>query len=89
MALTFGDPLAAGSGYDVDRLTEAYTSNAAWARLVIKQLEDHVDDVGSMRCLAFCVSIDHAKFMADHFNSHGINAVAVWGDSKEDDRRAP
>ncbi len=60
----------------------------SWARLVIKQLEDHVDDVESMRCLGFCVSIDHAKFMADHFNSHGIKAVAVWGDSPDDDRRA-
>ncbi len=81
-------PWRRGQGYDVDRLTQAYTSNAAWARLVIKQLEGHVDDVGSMRCLAFCVSIDHARFMADHLNSHGIKAVAVWGDSPEDDRRA-
>jgi len=80
-------PWRRGKGYDVDRLTNAYTSDAAWARLVIKQLEDHVDDLGSMRCLAFCVSIDHAKFMADHLNSSGIKAVAVWGDSPEDDRR--
>ncbi len=27
------------------------------------------------------MSIDHARFMAHHFNHHGIPAVAVWGDS--------
>lgn len=80
-------PWRRGHGYDTDRLTDAYTSNDAWARLVVKQVRDHVDDAGSMRCLAFCVSIEHAKFMAQHFNANGIAAVAVWGDSKPEERR--
>ena len=33
-------------------------------------------------------SIEHARFMADHFNRHGIDAVAVWGDSPQDERQA-
>lgn len=41
-----------------------------------------------MRCLGFCVSIDHARFMARHFTSHGIPSVAVWGDSPRDERHA-
>jgi superfamily II DNA or RNA helicase/HKD family nuclease len=78
-------PWRRGRGYDVDALSNRYTSSDAWARLVIKQLDQHTD-VASMRCLGFCVSIDHARFMAHHFNHHGIAAVAVWGDSPRADR---
>src|SRR3546814_14569251 len=41
-----------------------------------------------MRGLGFCVSIDHARFMARHFTKHGIPSVAVWGDSPRDERHA-
>ena len=41
-----------------------------------------------MRCLGFCVSIEHARFMAQHFSKHGIAAVAIWGDSPRADREA-
>jgi hypothetical protein len=38
---------------------------------------------GAMRALGCCVSIEHAKFMARHFNQHGVLAVAVWGTVRE------
>lgn len=79
-------PWKRGQGYDVGALTEVYTANDAWARLVLHQLIDHVDDVSSMRCLGFCVSVGHAQFMAAHFNAHGVAALAVWGDSARADR---
>ena len=41
-----------------------------------------------MRALGFCVSIEHARFMAQHFTRHGIAAVAVWGDSPRAEREA-
>ena len=47
-----------------------------------------LDDPNSMRALGFCVGIEHAQFMAAHFNKHGISAVAVWGSSPRDDRMA-
>jgi superfamily II DNA or RNA helicase/HKD family nuclease len=80
-------PWRRGRGYDVGVLTNRYTSSDAWARLVVKQVDEHVD-VGSMRCLGFCVSIEHAQFMAHHFNRHGIPSVAIWGDSPRSDREA-
>jgi len=80
-------PWRRGRGYEVEALTNRYTSSDAWARLVVKQVDDHVD-AGSMRCLGFCVSIEHARFMARHFNHHGIPAVAVWGDSLRAAREA-
>lgn len=78
-------PWRRGRGYDVEALTNRYTSSDAWARLVVKQVSEHVEPT-SMRALGFCVSIDHARFMARHFNRHGIPAVAIWGDSPRSDR---
>jgi superfamily II DNA or RNA helicase/HKD family nuclease len=80
-------PWRRGRGYEIEALTNRYTSSDAWARLVVKQVDEHVD-VGSMRCLGFCVSIQHARFMARHFNHHGIPSVAIWGDSPRADREA-
>ena len=70
-------PWRRGRGYDIERLSVAYTSSDAWARLVVHQVVEHTE-VGSIRALGFCVSIDHARFMADHFNRHGIASVAIW-----------
>lgn len=75
-----------GSGYDVEGLTNVYTANDVWARLVIKQLEKRIDNIEEMRALGFCVGIEHARFMARVFNDHGIRAEAVWGDSPKDFR---
>src|SRR5690606_2170135 len=55
------------------------------ARFVVDQVSKH-GDPASMRCLGFCVSIEHAQFMAQHFNRHGISAVAIWGDSPRAER---
>jgi Domain of unknown function (DUF3427)/Helicase conserved C-terminal domain len=64
------------------------TSNDAWARQVVKQVADRVDDLGQMRALGFCVSVEHARYMARVFQESGIAAVAVWADSTEAQRSA-
>jgi len=76
-------PWKRGRGYDVERLTNLYTSDEAWARGVLQQLMDHVDDVHAVKCLGFCVSVEHARFMARVFNDAGVASVAVWSDSPE------
>lgn len=80
-------PWRRGRGYDVDSLSNLFTSNDAWARLVLKELSRRADDVSRMRALGFCVSVDHARFMARVFKDAGIAATAVWGDAPETDRR--
>ena len=80
-------PWKRGRGYDTTALSAVYTADDAWARRVLSQVEQHVDDVFAMRCLGFCVSVEHAQFMARQFQNYGINAVAVWGDSPEAERR--
>jgi superfamily II DNA or RNA helicase/HKD family nuclease len=79
-------PWRRGRGYDVDGLTDLYTASDWWARQVIDAVTKRVDDPTSMRALGFCVSVEHARFMARHFNDAGIPAVAVWGDSPDDER---
>jgi hypothetical protein len=39
-----------------------------------------------MRALGFCVSVEHARFMARLFQEAGVASVAVWADSPEDER---
>ena len=78
-------PWRRGRGYDVDALSTVYTSSDAWARLVVQQVAEHTE-TATMRALGFCVSVEHARFMAQHFNRHGIPAVAVWGDSPRAER---
>jgi len=80
-------PWKRGQGYDVEALSRLYTSTDVWARLVLAQLLQHVHDVKTMRCLGFCVSVEHARFMAKHFNEAGVAAIAVWGNSSETERR--
>lgn len=63
--------------YDQDALSNVYTGNDARARIVLKQVNDKVADVRSMRALGFCVSIAHAEYMARVFNEAGIPALTV------------
>jgi superfamily II DNA or RNA helicase/HKD family nuclease len=79
-------PWRRGRGYDVEALANLYTGNDAWARGVLDQLAKYVDDVGRARVLGFCVSVEHARFMARAFRAAGIPATAVWGDSSDVER---
>jgi superfamily II DNA or RNA helicase/HKD family nuclease len=80
-------PWRRGQGYDIAALSNVYTSNDAWARLVYQQLSDHLDDISTMRCLGFCVSVAHAHFMARHFQALGVSAVAVSGEALAAERQ--
>ncbi|MEV0131157.1 DUF3427 domain-containing protein [Dactylosporangium sp. NPDC050688] len=83
-----GVPWRRGHGYDEGALTNVYTSNDAWVRLVFQQLTTHVDNVAAMRCLGFCVSIAHARYMAERFTKLGVAATAVVGTTPDAERRA-
>ena len=80
-------PWRRGQGYDVGALTNVYTANDVWVGQLVAQLRERVADVRTMRALGFCVSIEHARFMAREFERRGIPARAVWGTSSSDERR--
>ncbi len=79
-------PWTRGRGYDVDGLTAVLTADDAIARQVLAALLDRVDDRNRMRVLGFCVSVEHARFMARVFNAAGVASRAVWSDSSEEER---
>lgn len=81
-------PWRRGRGYDVAGLTNLVTGNDAWARQVIAQVVRRVDDPGGMRALGFCVSVEHARYMARMFREAGLSAVAIWSDSPDEERKA-
>jgi hypothetical protein len=81
-------PWKRGLGYDVQSLSNPYTSTDAWARLVIRQTVTHVPNPGTMRGLGFCVSIAHAQFMARHFSQAGFKSIAVHGGTNREEREA-
>lgn len=87
--LDFRDvPWHRGRGYDVEGLSHLFTADDAWARQVIQTLTSKVDDVRRIRALGFCVSIEHARFMARVFNNHNIPAKAIWADTAVPEREA-
>ncbi|MCA8977986.1 MAG: DUF3427 domain-containing protein [Planctomycetes bacterium] len=81
-------PWKRGRGYDIAALSNLVTANDVWANIVLSQLGKYVDDHTQMRALGFCVSVEHARYMATVFNRAGIPAVAVWADSPRADREA-
>ena len=80
-------PWRRGVGYDISELSNLYTANDAWARRVIKEVVSRVDNPHKMKALGFCVSIQHARFMAKKFNDAGISSAAIWGDTPDTERR--
>lgn len=80
-------PWRRGTGYDVTELTNVLTADHAWARRVVEQVRTKVADPGRMRALGFCVSVQHARFMANVFSEAGLPSVAVWGDSPREERQ--
>ena len=73
--------------YDIGELDRVYTGNDARAAKVLAAVADKVTDPTRMRALGFCVSVDHAKYMAEVFNREGLPALALSGASNGDERR--
>ncbi|GAC1368133.1 MAG: DEAD/DEAH box helicase [Pseudarthrobacter sp.] len=74
--------------YDAAQLSNLYTGNDARAAKVIRELRDKVTSTDQMRAIGFCVSVQHARYMAEVFNRAGIASVAVDGSTHAADRAA-
>jgi superfamily II DNA or RNA helicase/HKD family nuclease len=75
-------------GYDVQQLNQAYSANESRARLVLDAVQRYCRRAEDVRGLGFCVSIEHAEFMADFFRRAGIPSVAVSTKTAPTDRIA-
>lgn len=72
--------------YDPGSLERIYTDDEVRARAVLRAVQEKVRSVGDMRALGFCVSIKHARFMADYCTRQGIRALAVVGETPTQER---
>lgn len=68
-------------------LDSALTGNEMRARLVVSEWERLTGNARGSRALAFCVSVDHAKYMTDYFNRAGLPAMLVVGETDTNERR--
>ena len=75
-------------GYDAAALEHIYTGDQARVSLILQALQDKISEPTRMRALGFCVSIEHARFMAREFSRRGLPSVAVSGETSSEDREA-
>lgn len=78
-------------GYEIRELENVYTANTKRSSQIVNSLKRYVTEIGDVKGLGFCVSIEHAKYMADYFIQAGIPSIALYGEvdraTREDARR--
>jgi superfamily II DNA or RNA helicase len=74
--------------YNQGIISKRYTGNDTRASLIAVSLRKYVTDIDDIIGLGFCVSIEHAKYMADIFTKFGIPSTHLSSDSRDDDRRS-
>ncbi len=65
------------NGYATEALSNLYTAAAARLRLILRELEGKITHLDSMRALGFCVSVEHARWMARKFVAAGLRAASL------------
>ena len=82
----------ANGGYDRTELSNLYTLSGAVANrradLVISSLLKYVTDIDAVKGLGFCVTVEHARFMANYFNGRGIPSLCLTGQSSDEERKS-
>ncbi|MDN4494732.1 DUF3427 domain-containing protein [Ureibacillus aquaedulcis] len=73
-------------GYDSEELTNIYTANDRRSDLVIQSIKRYVTTVDEVKGLGFCVSVNHALYMAKYFNQKNIPSIALHGNSSDEER---
>ncbi|MFN8628759.1 MAG: DUF3427 domain-containing protein [Chloroflexota bacterium] len=69
-------------------LEDVLTGDHVRAKRILEAVDEWILDPSEMRALAFCVSVKHARFMADQFNAAGLPSIALHGESGSELRRA-
>jgi superfamily II DNA or RNA helicase len=70
--------------YDIAELTHLYTYNDQRVLRILQSLDEVVTDISQMRALAFCVSKEHASFMAKKFTLQNIACGVLTSDNSKD-----
>src|SRR5262249_6796024 len=68
--------------YATEELSNLYSGDDQRVAKLVEAVRRIVHDPGSMRALGFCVSIEHARFMARKFSEAGLDSVALSGEDE-------
>ncbi len=60
--------------YEIKELTKLYTENDRRVSDIIRNCEEYLTDINDVQALGFCVSQEHAKYMAEKFTLAGLKA---------------
>ena len=74
-------------GYDLKELSNVLTLNKARVSMIINSLDNYLNDIDTVKGLGFCVSIEHADYMAKCFNDYDIKSISLNSHSSEEERK--
>jgi len=63
--------------YVASELTSIYTKNNVRVSEIISNLDKYTSDINDVRAIGFCVTIEHATFMAEKFCLAGLKATSL------------
>jgi superfamily II DNA or RNA helicase/HKD family nuclease len=74
------------SGYATEELSNLLTNDDRRVAKLLESIQSIILDPGSMRALGFCVSKEHARYMARKFTEAGLDSVVLTGDDDPETR---
>ena len=73
-------------GYDWQELDHLYTNNSIRAKQILRSVQKYVTDLEGVKGLGFCVSVQHAQYMAKIFNEAGVPSLALHAQTHHEER---
>lgn len=70
-----------GGKYESRSLSKLLTGNEVRARLIVQQLKSKFGDLSQLKAIAFCVSVEHARFMEEFLTQQGLSVRCVLGET--------
>ncbi|HRG60092.1 MAG TPA: DEAD/DEAH box helicase family protein [Bacteroidia bacterium] len=67
--------------YSASELTSIYTANNKRVGEIINNLNRYLKDINEVRAIGFCVTMEHAKFMAEKFLLAGLKSEYLTSDN--------
>jgi superfamily II DNA or RNA helicase len=70
--------------YDIAQLTNFYTHNQVRFNKILLSMQEIIADLSKMKALAFCVSKEHAEYMAKQLLLKGVNSDVLTSDNSHE-----
>lgn len=74
--------------YDIAELKKLLDNNEKRAAWILEQMNMRLDEITERKILAFCVSVEHARAMANFCNDRGVPSIALTGQSSLEERQS-